>query len=389
MNYEFDPSVTKAAQEFAALVAAKIAPDAAEQDANPASSASILKRHFAVLGEAGYLKALVDPSMGGIGMPHLEWTLRAEPLAAASPATFLSAATSGAALRAVELFGTPAAIQRWVTPSLTGQIVAAAALTEADSGSDALAVKTTAKPAEGGWRLDGEKVYVTNAPIADVILVLAATRLDAGVEGMSLFAVPADAPGLVVGERIATLGYRGVMTASVRLEGCRVDADALIGDEGAGFGAATHIFQRGRLAVSVGSVGMGEAALSMSLSRALERRTAGGKLIKHQEVAFKISQMKMLLDAGRLLSQFAAWTVDERDPQAGPHVSAAKVHTTEALTRIANMTMQIFAGAGYTAGHPAERLYRDAKLGEILFGTTEIQRVMLAKDAIARYYGAA
>lgn len=386
MNFEFTSEQLAAAKSFADAVRERIACDAERQDADPGVSEQIIRAHMKTLGALGWHGLTHDAAIGGAGMTHLEWTLYAEALGGLAPTTFLSATSAaGATVRPIAKFGTAAQVERFVRPALGGEAIGAFAVTEAESGSDPLAVKLAATRDGDGWVLDGEKVWATNGPICDFALVLAATKPEGGPNGLSLFVIPADAPGFERGARVATMGHRGALVGPIRLNRCRVGADALVGPENAGFGMAMHAMQFGRLSACCGAIGLGETAMALSLGHALTRRAAGTKIIKHQEVAFKLSQMKMLTDTGRLITQYAAWCIDTGSAEASAMVSAAKIHTTEAATKIANFAMQIFAGAGYTAGHPIERLYRDAKLGELLFGTTEVHRVMLAQDTIARF----
>ncbi len=387
MNFEFTKQQRTDADGFRSIVEEKIAPGASKLDQSaPAPRDEILRANFKTLAQTDYFKLSMPENVGGLGRGAIEWTLHAEILAKACPSTFLAAyCSTEMACVPIAIFGNDTQRRQYVARTLDGDMIGAFAMTEPEGGANPLAIQATAEKGEDGWILSGKKSYVTCGPICDFAVVLAKTTADGGPKGLSLFIVEAGAPGFDKSVRIETMGNRGAALGELSFNNCRVGSDALIGLENEGFGYAMHAVQSGRLAGSVGAVGIAQAALKLSLKHAMTRKSGGKPIIRNQEVAFKLSEMHALIDTGRLLVQFAAASVDEGDADAGPNVSCAKIFTTEAATKISSLAMQIFGAAGYTAGHPVERLYRDARAGEIMHGPSEIQRVMLAQDLISKY----
>jgi butyryl-CoA dehydrogenase len=387
MNFEFTQEQLADADRFRSIVNEKIAPLAQKIDQSPPTERDeILRSSFKTLGESGYLKLSGSEGVGGGGRGALEWTLHAEILAKACPSTFLAAyAATEMACVPITLFGNEIQRQQYVVQTLNGDMLGAFALTEPEGGSDPLGIKTTAGKDGDGWVLNGCKTYVTNGPVCDFAVVLAVTKSDGGVKGMSLFIIDAKTAGFDNSKRLETMGHRGAALGELVFKDCRVGPEALIGMENEGFGYAMHAMQSGRLAASVGSLGIGQAGLALALPRAMTRESRGKKIIRNQEVSFKLAEMYALIDTGRLLVQYAASSIDAGDAETGPNVSCAKIFTSEAATKISSLTVQIFGAAGYVVGHPAERLYRDARAGEIMHGPSEIQRVMLAQDLIGKY----
>jgi butyryl-CoA dehydrogenase len=383
MNFEFLQETRDAVLKFRELVQKEIAPHAQELDsATDDFKDKTIKASIVKLGAAGFLRSPFMADAGGLGQAWLDWTLSAEEVARACPSTFLSA-VSGSLVSCVApaKFGSSAQKTRWVMPCLAGEIIGAFALTEPEGGANPAAINAVAEKTRDGWVLNGVKTYVTNGPVCDFAVVAARTSPN-GPGGVSLFIVPADAEGFKRGGRADLMGHRGAAVGDIVLTNCRLGEDALIGKENEGFGYAMHALQIARLAAAVGSLGIGDACLEHSLEYARGRVSFGGKIIKHQEVSFKLAQMRLQTDVARLQIQFAAWSMDIHDPDEAAAVSCAKVYATESAAKLAHMAVQIFGGKGYTRGSVAERLYRDARLGEILHGPSEIQRVMLARDAL-------
>ncbi len=387
MNFEFTSEQLAEAARIRRLANEQIGPDAQAQDElDSIGRDEILRRHYGVLAESGYLGLPWHRDAGGRSASVLEWALCAEPLARASASTYLSAAMSAmTACAPIAKFGDDAQIDRWLAPAVRGEKIGAFAMTEPDGGSDFTAIRTRAHRINGGYVLNGRKAYVLNGPLCDFAVVLAATTDEGGPNGASLFAVDSRSSGFRWDNRRETMGHRGAPLSDLVFEDCRVGLDALIGAENQGFGIAMHAAQYGRLAACVGALGIAGECLKEALLFAKGRKSAGKSILKHQEVSFKIAQMQMMLDTSRLLTQYAAWSIDEGNEEAGPDVSAAKVHAGESATKISSMAVQILGGAGYVQGNAVERLYRDARAAEIVHGTTEIHRILLAQDALERY----
>ncbi|MCB9490019.1 MAG: acyl-CoA dehydrogenase family protein [Deltaproteobacteria bacterium] len=388
MNFEYSAEANERLLATAQLAAEKIQPTAESLEASDESARDkTMRQAHADLARAGYIGGPIATASGGAGMPMTEWVGHAERVAKACPSVYLSVSATQAAAVVLDRFGGDEQKAAYLAPTLAGEKIGALALSEPNAGADYTQIECVARPSGDGYVLEGTKSFVTNGPIADYLLIAAKTNPEAGVDGLSIFIVDKTASGVEYGPRLSTMGHRGVAIGDVRLVGCKVAKSALVGGAGAGFGYAMHALQFARISVAAGSLGIGEACLDISLQRARTRIAGGQKIIKYQEVSFKLAQMKMLTDTGRLNLLFAAHTVDTGDADAGPNVSVTKIHNSEAATKIASLCVQVFGGEGYVAGTAAERLYRDARLGELLYGTNEIHRVLLAKDAIAKLGG--
>lgn len=263
----------------------------------------------------------------------------------------------------------------------------AIAYTEEEAGSDLGGIKTRATRDGQGWTISGSKNLVTNAPLADVFLLLAWTDEGAGLaEGLTFFLVERGAPGLSVGPATATLGLRGAPVASITLADCPVSAETILGGQtGQGFGQLQVTLTHIRLAIATLSVGLGVAAMEESTRWAKTRKAFGKPIGIFEGVGAKLAHMFTLNDLGRLMTQKAAWALEQADPQAPVLAAAAKVFTSEAGREIAHLAMQVHGGHGYLQGTLAERIYRDARFAELAFGTSELLRAEIAKDSLDRY----
>jgi butyryl-CoA dehydrogenase len=380
MNFEFTSEQLDAANAFRDHLREKVIPLYGEGPGERMSFETIRAVQLA-LGKCGFL-GMAFPSGIGAGKSVLEWTLRAESLARFCTATFLTtSASSVAAGLAVARHGAGDSLKHFAGPCATGEKIGALALNEAQSGSDLGAIATTAQRTATGWKLDGAKACVTNAPFADFFVISALTN-EPEATGPSLFAVDAKALGLSVGTRIETMGYEDAAFADIALHGCEVAEGAMLGAPESAGAVLAEAVRFARLSASVGALGIGLLCLEQALEHARSRVVSKTKIIKHQEVSFKLAQMRMQTDVARTLIHFAAFAMDENAPDADDAVNCAKIQATEAATKIAHMTVQILGTQGYMRGTPAERLYRDARLGEMLWGTSEILRMQLAQNVL-------
>ena len=251
------------------------------------------------------------------------------------------------------------------------------ALSEPEAGSDAKAQRTRAVKDGGRWVLNGTKNFITNAPVADLMIVFATTDPAKGSRGITAFIVPMDTPGLKIGPDDDKLGIRGAPSAQVFLADCAVGDDARLGPEGEGFKIAMRALDGGRIGVAAQALGIARAAFEDATRYALERKTFGQPIAEHQAIQFKLADMRTEIDAARLLLWRAAVTKD-RGGRYGRDASMAKLFGSEVANRAAKEALQIFGGYGYLTDFPAERHYRDAKITEIYEGTSEIQRLVIA-----------
>ena len=383
MDYQFSPEQVKRQQELAAFCRAEIAPRAKLLDrASRQDVGACMRENLRRLAQGGWLAAGEEDG----NLDLVELYQAGEEIAKACPATFISARASAfLCAGALRLFGTPEQKAHYIPPLLRAEMVGAFAYSEALAGSDLTAITTSACPDGGGWLLDGAKDIVVNAPIADIILVLAYSDKSAGAEqGMSLFIVERGADGLDIGVPVETMGLRGVPIAAVSLHSCR-PSGVLGGTAGEGYHQAQRLLTMGTVGISALCVGIGNACLEIATSHAKTRTAFGKPIGLYQDVGFKLANMFTITDLGRLLALRAAWAFNTEEHEADVLAACAKLFASEAATKVADWGMQIFAGHGYLAGTEMERLYRDAKFGEICEGTSEMQRAFIAKSELDRF----
>lgn len=312
-------------------------------------------------------------AVGAFGLRAL--CLTRELVAAASPLADAVLALQALGGIPLILAGTPAQRAEWLEPILLGRAMAAFAMTEPHAGSDVAAMRTTARRDGSGWVLDGEKHLISNAGIADVYLVFAVTTAGAGSRGISLFIVPADAPGFIFdGAQILAAPHP---LGRIRLDGCRVGATAMVGDVDAGFKLGMKTLDFVRTSVGAAACGMGTRALAEAITHASTRHQFGQPLSSFQLIREKLGRMATELDAARLLVFRAARQQDCREGRITVEAAMAKSFATEAAQRIIDDAVQIAGGAGVLVGHPVERLYRAVRALRIYEGATEIQRLVI------------
>jgi short-chain 2-methylacyl-CoA dehydrogenase len=354
----------------------EVEPGAAERDQQETFPIEIVKK----MGELGLFGLPIPQDFGGLGADALTWALVMEELGRAdsSVAVTLSVA-SGLAGGMVVRYGTDEQRQRWLPPIAAGEMLAGFALTEPSGGSDVKALRTTAKLADGSWTVDGSKAFITNSgtPITGFLVV--ACRTDDPPRDVSTIIVPADTDGLVIGSEYAKMGWRSTDTHEVVFQGCRVPEANLLGERGRGLRQCLGSLDDGRISIAAISVGLAQACLDASLRYAQEREAFGRPIGAYEAIAFKIADMLVAIESARLLTWEAAWTKDEgRDYAAA--AAAAKLRASDVANVCAREAIQIHGGYGYTEEFPVSRYYRDAKVLEIGEGTSEILRLVLARD---------
>jgi butyryl-CoA dehydrogenase len=353
---------------------AEIVPRAAEWDRSAEFPLEVVRK----MGDLGLFGLPFPEEYGGSGADFATFCIAVEEIAKAdsSMAITLEAAV-GLGANPIDRFGTPEQKARWLPDLLAGRALAAFGLTEPDAGSDAGATRTKAQQDGDEWVLNGEKAFITNSgtEITSLVTVTALT----GPDEISSFIVPAETPGLIVGPGYHKMGWRGSDTHPVRLEDCRVPADAILGERGQGLRQFLSILDEGRIAIAAMSVGVARACFDHSLAYAKEREAFGKPIGANQAVAFSIADMHVAIEAARLLTYRAAWLRDSgMDHRAAAAV--AKLYASEAAVTATRHATQIFGGAGFIDDTPVSRLYRDAKVLEIGEGTSEIQRLLISRD---------
>ncbi len=360
------------AREFAEQ---EVKPIAAECDREGRFPHATVKR----MGELGLLGIVVPESLGGGGADMMAYVLALEEVAVAcaSHAVVMSVNNSLVCGPLVE-FGTPAQHERFLAPIASGRGLACFALTEPQAGSDARNLATLARREGDDYVLDGRKVFVTSGRESTVALVFAQTDPEKAHRGISAFLVEKGTPGFLVPKVEDKLGLRASDTAEFVFEACRVPAANRLGAEGQGFKIAMHVLDSGRIGIAAQAVGIARAALEASVAYARERRSFGVPIGQHQIIQWMLADMATAVDAARLLTWRAAVLKDRGKPY-GAAASMAKLFASESAMRVATDAVQIHGGYGYIKDYPVERHFRDAKITQIYEGTSQIQRLVVAR----------
>jgi len=388
MNYDLTPEQLSIKETFAKFCAKEIEPRAQMLDeADHEEVKKLIKENIKLMASIGYLGMGHDEAYGGTNLDLISQAIAGEEVAAACASTFLSCGSSSGLFGVpVKLFGTDAQKKKYLPGIIKGEIIGCFGLTEPGAGSDAASIKTTAVKQGDKWILNGTKTFITNATIADVALIFAYNDKAKGPgSGVTCFLVDKGTKGFSVGKPFDKMGFRGSPTAELILEDCEVSEDAILGKVGHGFIQAMQTLEYGRIGMATVSLGIAAKCLQHANKYSKERTAFGKPINRFQEVSFKLADMMILSDVSRLLIYQAAWAKQTNNPESAIMASVAKVWASEAATQISSMAVQVFGGYGYIKEFPVERLYRDAKLGEIGEGTSEIQRVMIAKDLIRKY----
>ncbi len=357
---------------------AEIAPHAREWDERQAFPREL----FAKLGEMGLMGVVWPAEYGGSGMSTLDYAIVMEELSRADAGVALSvAAHNSLSSGHIALAGTEAQKKKWLVPLAKGEKIGCWGLTENSAGSDAGGTKTTAVRDGSGWLLNGSKTFITNASVADIAVVMAVTDRAAGKKGISAFVVEKGTPGFRPGKKEDKLGVRCSDTSELILEDVRLPLDHLLGAAGMGFIDTLRILDRGRIGIAAFSVGIAQAALEASMKYAKGRKQFDHAIAEYQAIQFKIADMATAVEAGRLLTWRAACLRDS-GAQHTTESSMAKLFATEMAVAAAMDAIQIHGGYGYLKDYPVERYLRDSKLGTIGEGTSEIQRLVIARELL-------
>jgi alkylation response protein AidB-like acyl-CoA dehydrogenase len=333
--------------------------------------------------ELDLMGILVPPEYGGAGLDHLAFTICVVEVAAACASTAVIVDVhNSVAVEPILLFGDEDQKRRWLPPMAAGRLLGGFALTEPSSGSDAAALQTTARRDGSGWVLNGTKVFITNVGHAGLFTVFARTDpAEARAAGVSCFLVPADSPGLKIGQVFQKMGLHGSPTGELVLEDVRVPADALLGHEGRGFEVVMRALDSGRIGISGQALGIAQAALDESLAYTKEREQFGQPVADFQGVRFLLADMATRVLAARQLTYHAAVLCTLGQPFT-KEASMAKLFATDAAMYVTTEAIQLAGGYGYIADYPFERHFRDAKALQIYEGTNQIQRVVIARDLL-------
>ncbi|HEY1097313.1 MAG TPA: acyl-CoA dehydrogenase family protein [Myxococcota bacterium] len=368
-----------AAAAFDRFCQEQIAPRAKQVDVD----GRIPRQSWQQLAEMGFFKLHHAEADGGVDASWVVKSMAQESLAKACAATFLSTGASiGVCGVPLARFGSAAQKQRWLTKLIDASAIGCFALTEPGAGTDVASITTTAKKTATGWSLSGEKALITNAPCADVAVVIAVTDKSAGVGGVTMFVVDLSAPGVSRSAAYSKMGLRGSETGGLVFDDVQLGDDDVLGEIGQGFIQAMQTLELGRIGMCHFGIGIAEAAYDAARTYAMHRTAFGKPIARLQAVHFKIADMKVDIDGARLMARQIAWRKESEGEHLGELASIAKIHATEMAVRVTDMAVQIFGGWGYTSDHVVERLYRDARLGPIGEGTSEIQRELIARELL-------
>lgn len=334
------------------------------------------------LGELGFLGALVPAEYGGAGLDYVSYALIVEELNRGDASVGITMwAHNSLCTNHIALFGSPDQKARYLPRLARGEVLGAWGLTEPGSGSDAAAMLTRAVRQEGEWVLNGTKAFITNAGVAGVTVVMAITEPPRRQKGISAFIVEKGTPGFSAGTPYRKLGLHASNTAELILDGARVPDANLLGDLNMGFVNTMQVLEGGRIAMAAMAVGIAQAALDHSLAYMKERKAFGQVLAEFNGLQGMIAEMGTEIEAARLLTLRAASLKDAGQPVK--HTAAmAKVFASEVAMKAASRAVQIHGGAGYITEFPVERIFRDAKLTEIGEGTSEVQRLVIAREIL-------
>ena len=362
----------RTAREFAE---AEIAPVIARYDEAEEFPADLIAK----LGSLGFLGALFPPEYGGAGLDYVAYALVVEELSRVDGSVGITMwAHNSLCTNHIYSFGSAAQRERYVPPLARGEVLGAWALTEPGSGSDAAAMRTRAVEAEDGFVLDGAKAFITNASVAGTAVVMAKTDPGAGGRGVSAFILEKGMPGFRAGRRYKKLGLHASDTAELVFESARVPKANLLGERNRGFQDVKKVLEGGRIAMAAMGVGLAQGALDQAVRYAKERQAFGQPLGHFQGIRAMLADLATEVEAARLLTLRAAYGKDRGRPVMR-EASMAKVFASEVAVRCATKAVQVHGGYGYTREFPVERFYRDAKLCEIGEGTSEVQRMVIAR----------
>ena len=372
--------VRDAARDYATRV---IMPQAAAIDREERFPREILRG----LAELGLMAVNVPEELGGAAAGAVSYALAMQEVARACASTAVTMAVTNMVGEVIAAFGTDEQKKKYNPKLASGEYAAGAfALSEPEAGSDPGSMRTTARrEADGSWVLDGQKQWITSGAHAGVMVVWARTgdkEKLSGTRGISCFLVEGGTPGLRIGKAEDKMGIRGSNTVSLSFEGCRVPAGALLGQENGGFKIAMMALDGGRIGISCQAIGIARAALEESIAYAKDRKQFDKPIAEFQATQWKLADMHVELDAANLLAMRAAW-LKEQGGVFAREASMAKVFATEAANRIANKAVQIHGGYGYIREFAAERHLRDVRVTTIYEGTSEVQRIVIARGLLS------
>jgi hypothetical protein len=375
---EEQKQLRKSVREFAE---GEIAPHVMEWDEVSHFPTELLPK----LGEMGLMGVIFPEQYGGAGLGYIEYATVIEELARVDGSIGLFvAAHNSLCSNHIYKFGTEDQRKRYLVPLAQGQKLGAWSLTEPEAGSDAGGTRTTAVCQGDHWLLNGSKTFTTNGTYADICVAMAVTDKSKDSHGISAFILEKGTTGFRPGKKENKLGMRASDTSEVIFSDCRIPADQLLGPEGEGFIGSLKILDGGRISIAALALGMAQGALEAATNYAKQRKQFGKAISEFQAIQFKLADMATQVEAARLLVYQAAWLADQKDVRFTRESSMAKLFASEVAVRVANECVQVHGGYGFIKDYPAEKFYRDVKLCTIGEGTSEIQRLVIARQLLAQ-----
>ncbi len=337
------------------------------------------------LGEMGLLGVIFPEKYGGAGLGYIEYVIAIEELSRVDGSVgIIVAAHNSLCTNHIYKFGSEEQRQKYVVPLAQGKKLGCWSLTEPQAGSDAGGTRSVAVKRGNCWVLNGAKTFTTNGHYADVCVAMAVTEKSKGSHGISAFILEKGMPGFRPGKKENKLGLRASDTSEVVFSDCCIPTANLLGQEGEGFINSLQVLDGGRISIAALGLGMAQGAYEAAVKYAKERKQFGKSISEFQAIQFKLADMATQIEAARLLVYHAAWLADRKDVRFTKESSMAKLYTSEVAVRVANEAVQVFGGYGFVKDYPAEKYYRDVKLCTIGEGTSEIQRLVIARQILGK-----
>lgn len=381
MDFSIPDHVEALREEVRRFAEKEIRPHVMEWDEAKTFPMAVMKQ----LGEMGMMGVIFPEAYGGAGMGYLEYAVVVEELSRVDGSVGIAiAAHNSLCANHIYAMGSEAQKQKYLVPLASGKAIGAWGLTEPEAGSDAGAQRTTARKEGAHWVLNGAKNFITHGTVGDIAVVMARTRPGHGTDGISAFILEKGMNGFRAGKQENKLGLRASDTSELILEDVKVPEENLLGEEGVGFRQAMKTLDGGRISIGALGLGMAQGAFEASVKYAKSRQTFGKPISEHQAIQFKLADMQVQIEAARLLIHKAADLKDRGLPYAKA-ASMAKLYSSEVACRVAEEAVQIHGGYGYIKDYPVEKFYRDVKLCTIGEGTSEIQRMVIARYLLQEY----
>jgi alkylation response protein AidB-like acyl-CoA dehydrogenase len=378
MNFEFTEehlNVQQAARDFAQT---ELLPGVIERDNEQKFPYEQIKK----LGELGFLGIMVDPKYGGAGMDTISYVLAMEELSKIdASASVVVSVNNSLVCWGIETYGNEEQKQKYLVPLASGQVHGAFLLSEPEAGSDATSQRTTAEDKGDYYLLNGTKNWITNGNSGTYYLVIAQTHVEKGHKGINAFIVEKNWEGVTIGRKEDKMGIRGSDTHSIMFQDVKIPKENRIGEDGFGFKFAMKVLAGGRIGIAAQALGIASGAYELALKYSKERKAFGKEIMHHQAIQFKLADMATQIEAARLLVVKAAWLKDAGKDYALAS-SMAKVFASETAMWVSTEAVQVHGGYGYVKEYHVERLMRDAKITQIYEGTSEVNRIVIARELL-------